>query len=255
MSNVDISIVITTVGRDSILRALSSIFQQRFIGNIQVIIALDMDLYGKYIIYKKVINDTCPSNINLTWIELGYSTSIKHGGIHSCKFGGSLRTIMSFMARSKYVMYLDDDDWLAVDHIKDILNSIENRYWSYAYCYYADGNNDLPLCIDKIESVGVNKGIYKEKFGGFVRPSGMLVNKLLVSEYLYLWADSPYESGDGEDRLIFDKLRYLEHACTGNPTVYYSLDPKDANHNLRLNYMKSQGVNFNTDYKQQSVRD
>jgi hypothetical protein len=202
----------------------------------------------------KELNGTRPANTSLTWLDVGYSTSMRHGGVHSCFFSGSLRSALTFLADAEIVVYLDDDDWLHEDHIAQIMAAIEGKKWAYAYSVFADGNSGTPLCADEIESVGVNKGVYAEKFGGFVRPSGMAINKLKLMHLIHLWSISPYPKGHGVDRLVFDRLRHEEHGCTGNATVFYVIDPRDTMHPVRLEFMKSKGVDYIVPEKTGSVR-
>jgi hypothetical protein len=250
----DLSIVICTVCRESLLRTISSIYAQTHKGPIQVLIGVDIDAFGHEGQLQQVIIDECPAHIQINWVSLGYSTSTRHGGVHSCFYGGSLRTSLSFMANSKYVMYLDDDDWLAPNHCADILEVIVKKKWAFSYSIYSDGNTSKGICIDSFESVGVDKGIYAQRFGGFVRPSGLTLDKTQVPELLHLWSSSPFPSGDGEDRLIFDHLRKMEHACTEKASVYCALDPKDGMHDKRMKFIKAQGIDYICVAKTESSR-
>lgn len=252
----DLAIVICTVCRETLLRAVASIFAQSYTGTIQILIGIDVDLYGTKNFLQQAIFNECPDNIQINWIDVGYSTSIRHGGVHSCHFGGSLRTSLSFLANSKYVMYLDDDDWLAPSHCHDMLNVIQGKKWAYSYSIYADGNISKGICNDEIESVGVEKGIYRQKFDGFVRPSGLTINKEELGHILHLWSNSPYTTGDGEDRLIFEQLKKYkdESACTEKATVYYSLDSQDQMHQYRVNFIRSKGIEHTFECKKESVR-
>ena len=250
----DISVVIPTVGRSSLMRAVASIFKQDFAGNIQILIGLDRDVYGHAGDIKALLLATCPPNRFLTWIDPGYSTSRRHGGVHSCHFGGSLRVALSFLAQSRYVMYLDDDDWIAENHCSDMMKAIQDKKWAYARCFYADGNLGVPICEDQIESVGVNGGIYSAEFGGFVRPSGLMLDKLAMPYILHLWAESPYPAGDGEDRSMFHQLKHLAHGFSGRASVYYAMDPKDRMHAVRLAYIQQQGKSFGVAVKNDSIR-
>ena len=250
----DVAIVITTVCRDSLIRAVRSVYAQNYAGRVQVLVGVDDDPKKRSERLYKELNDLRPPKVKLTWLDVGYSTSRRHGGVHDCFFGGGLRSALTFLANAEIVVYLDDDDWLHEDHLTQVLKAIEGKKWAFAYSIYCDGNTATPLCTDEIESVGVNRGVFKDKFGGFVRPSGMAINKLQLLHLVHLWSCSPFKTGDGEDRLMFDRLRGEEHGCTGNPTVYYALDPKDGMHATRLAFMKSKGVEFTATQKTGSVR-
>lgn len=236
------------------MRAVQSIFHQTFEGTIQILVGIDVDAYGRAQDMKAQFEANCPKNMFLTWIDLGYSTSKRHGGAHRCFYGGSLRTALSFLAQSEYVMYLDDDDWLGESHCADVLQAIQNKKWAHALCFFADGNSGEAICEDLLESVGVDAGIYQEDFGGFVRPSGLLINKIALANVLYIWSESNDLAGDGEDRLMFEQLRHIEHGCTGRASVYYALDPKDSMHAARVQYIQQQGASYISAAKMESFR-
>jgi len=250
----DLSIVIPTVGRSSLLRAVQSVFRQTFPGTIQILIGMDADLYGEGARLREILTSSCPDNRFISWIDMGYSTSRRHGGVHRCHFGGALRTALSFLAQSAYVMYLDDDDWLAEPHCAEVMAVIGQDSWAFALSFYADGNLGEAICEDLLESVGVYRGLYKDDFGGFVRPSGLLLNKLQLPHLLHLWSESPLPSGDGEDRLVFNQLRDLPHGFTGRASVYYALDPNDRMHAARLAFMQGQGKTFPSLTKHERAR-
>ncbi|WP_048736423.1 hypothetical protein [Necropsobacter massiliensis] len=250
----DIAVVVPTVCRRSLLRAVTSIYRQDFSGRIQILVGVDKDLTGKSAELRRTLEKQLPQNCSLLWFEPGYSTSVRHGGVHKCTFGGALRTVLSFAADSPLVMYLDDDDWLAPQHCRLIVQAIADKSWAFSYCIYANGNQGTGLCPDYLESVGPDKGFFAAQ-GGFVRPSGMLVNKIKTADILHLWADSPNENGDGEDRLIFEKLRHKPYGETSVATVYYALDPRDGMHQQRLDYIARQGMMFNEVDKVGSVRE
>ena len=200
-----------------------------------------MDLEGKVAEYQHLLAQECPEHIQLTWLNLGYSTSKRHGGVHDCYFGGSLRSALTLLANSPLVCYLDDDDWLLHNHVSlmvQVFQQLPNIAWAYPLSYYADGATGEVLCLDEIESVGVNKGFYKANSGGFVRPSGLTINKLKTLPFIHCLSQSLTKEGDGEDRVFFDKLKTLEYAFLNAGTVCYTLDPKDAMHSLRMKYIQ-----------------
>lgn len=51
-------------------------------------------------------------------------------------------------------------------------------------------------------------------------------------------------AGDAEDRLVFAELKSRPHGTAGTATVYYSPDPKDALHGVRLQFLQSRGVDW-----------
>jgi hypothetical protein len=249
----DISVVLITVCRESLYRAIRSVFNQDFEGTIHLLVGADVEIFGNFTEIMNELMRECPPRITLTGISLGYSTSARHGGVHSSWYGGSLRTALSFLSSSELVTYLDDDDWYEPQHLSLLHKAIQNHAWAFTLSNYADPNSDHILGIDTIESVGPNKGIYTDKFGGFVRPSAMLLNKIKLSHILHLWSIAPYPSGDGEDRLIFKELlKCLDYGETGIPTVNCSIDPADVNHKYRMQSILNPLIEFRSKF--QSLR-
>ena len=239
----DVSVVLVTICRKSLYRAVRSVFGQDFEGTIHLLVGADVEMFGDFNEIMGELLPECPPNITLTGISLGYSTSSRHGGVHSSWYGGSLRTALSFLSTSELVAYLDDDDWYEPQHLRLLCVAIQNKDWAFSLSNYADPNTDAILGVDTLESLGPNKGVYKNSFGGFVRPSALMVNKIKLSHILHLWSISPFPSGDGEDRLVFKELlKHRRYGQTGVPTVNCSLDPADGLHARRMESLAGQST-------------
>lgn len=249
-----VAVVIATTCRLSLLRAVRSVFAQRLDGRIQVLVGVDCDPHGRRDALLAQLVAECPAHVTLSLIDMGYSTSRRHGGPHASFYGGALRSALTLLADSRVVVYLDDDDWLKEDHCAAVLGAIAGNKWAFSYSVYADGDTGRELCVDEIESVGVGRGIYAERFGGFVRPSGLAIDKLQLLHLVHLWSCAAFASGDGEDRLVFERLRGEPHGCTGAATVCVALDPNDAMHALRLDFMRARGVDCALTAKRESSR-
>lgn len=249
-----IAVVIVTTCRLSLERAVRSVYRQRIEGKVQILIGVDCDPNGRLESLLAGLAPACPTHVTLSLIHLGYSTSRRHGGVHASFYGGSLRSALTLLADSRVVVYLDDDDWLKDDHCARVLAAIEGKKWAFAYSIYADGNTGQEFCVDEIESVGVGRGIYAERFGGFVRPSGLAIDKLQLLHVVHLWSCAAFAGGDGEDRLVFEQLRGEPHGCTGEASVCVALDPNDALHASRVAFMRTRGVAYHGAAKLESSR-
>jgi len=252
-----IAVVLLTTCRASMVRAVRSVYLQQFDGDpqhIHLLIGVDCDPHRQLDELMAILAPERPPHVTISIINPGYSTSRRHGGVHTSHYGGSLRSVLTLLADSEIVTYLDDDDWFKENHCARILHAIEGKKWAYTYSIYADGNTAQELCVDEIESVGVGRGIYAQKFGGFVRPTGLAINKMELLHLVHLWSCSPFASGDGEDRLVFDKLRTEPYGCTDVATVCCSLDPKDGNHELRMQFIRSRGIDYQVGVKVDSTR-
>jgi len=218
----DAAVVIPTVLRPSLLRAVRSVFRQEGVGRIQVLIGIDRRLGDNNVLDR--LADECPVHVGLTVFDPGYSTSARHGGPYPCFYGGALRTILSYAANSRHIAYLDDDDWWARDHLAALLQAIAGKDWAFSYRWFVDHDTGWPICRDEWDAVGPGRGINQERFGGFVNPSSLMLDKLECHFTLPCWSLGPFDGGTGEDRVVFDQLlKRPRWAASGRYSSYFDL--------------------------------
>ena len=235
----DVAIIIPTIMRPELEKTLDSIFKQDFNGRIQILIGVDKSKKDRNNLLK--LFSTQPDNCITTILDLGYSTSIRHGGLRKAADGGSLRTILSYMANSRYIAYLDDDNWWGKNHLSSLLKSIKGVDWTYSLRWYVDARTKNPQCIDKWESTGVNSGVFKKKFGGWVDPNCLLIDSIKCEPVLrnWLYPLKGDKKGMSADRNIFNALsKSYKFNTTNQATCYYIINPKDLMHIKRLNWIK-----------------
>jgi hypothetical protein len=231
----DAAIVIATIMRPSLAQALRSIFQQSFRGRTQIVLSVDK-VVGDRGLLDAVLQERPPHQA-VTLLDFGYSTARRNGGLYPGRSGGALRTIMSYVANSRHVAYIDDDNWLAPRHIETLLAAIQGKEWAYSLRWYAEEHTGRTLCVDEWESVGPDRGVYAAGFGGFVDPSCIMIDKLACEPALRLWS-VPFLLRDGTyapaDRSFFDEIRHRPHRCTGEATSFYTIQTSDPNHAERM---------------------
>ncbi len=223
-----------TILRPSLVRTLKSIFAQDFPGRIQILLGID---------FKKndpaVIDDACrqiPSHCAVCVFDLGYSTSTRHGGLHPAADGGALRTIMSYAANSRYIAYLDDDNWWAPQHLSSLRRAIEGFHWAFSFRWFVDPDSGKPLCIDEWESAGPGSGVFRRSLGGFVDPNCLMIDKLACEPVLRWWTIPVRgdKAGLTQDRNVFHLLKkHFAVGWTGKATCYYEMDVNDPLNEMR----------------------
>lgn len=124
------AVVIPTVLRASLTRAVRSVFRQNVQGRLQILLGIDRT-DGDFGILSQLATE-CPNHCALTTLNLGYSTSIRNGSLYPAQTGGSLRTTLSFAANSRFVAYLDDDNWWDEDHLSSLLAEIQGNHWAFS---------------------------------------------------------------------------------------------------------------------------
>ena len=230
----DVSVVMPSIGRRELLKALGSIFEQN-VNRIQVLIGIDKPDNDLSFLNLFLVN--CPKNVTVNVIYPGYSTSIRHGGITKARDGGALRSFLTQAANSKYIAYLDDDNWWSKNHLEDLLLAIKNKAWAFSLRYFVYPLPETRMVLDQWESVGPGKGVFLKNFGGFVDPNTLMIDKTLCWECVSLWnfplGNDP--QGMSADRNIFNYLKgHSEPGETGKGTVFYRITPGDSNHQNRM---------------------
>jgi hypothetical protein len=219
-----VAVIIPTTLRPSLLRAARSVFRQDLGERFQLLIGIDAALGEPAVL--EAVKAECPPHVTLTVLDLGYSTSVRHGGFYPNSFSGSLRTILSYAADSQYVTYLDDDDWWEPDHLSSLLEAVDGRDWAFSYRWLVDRETGWTICRDEWDSIGPWRGINKDRFGGFCCPSTLIMNKNSCHFIFPHWSLAAFADGGGEDRLVFDEIKDANWASTGKYSCFYEMSVK-----------------------------
>ena len=215
----DVAVVMPTVVRPTIAQAMRSVFAQQFPGRIQILVGIDR-WEGPRALLEQLVAE-CPTHVAVTIVDLGYSTSIRHGGLYPSSFGGALKTILSYAANSRYVTYLDDDNWYAPTHLASLRSAIAGKDWAFSLRNFVDAATSEPLCPDTWESLGPGRGVYAKAQGGFVDTNCYLIDKLACPDVFLEWANTRYEGGTGGDRQILQRLLGRPVGTNDAHSVFY----------------------------------
>ena len=211
----DVAVVMPSVLRPSIAAALDSIFAQRFPGRIQVLIGLDRDGAAPPPDLSAV-EAACadiPDHCAVQLLYPGYSTSVRHGGLSAARDGGTLRTVLTHLANAPCVAYLDDDNSWTPDHLVLLRRTIAETGADYAFSrrWFVHHATGQKVAIDAWESVGPDAGVFAGRFGGFVDPNTLMIDRERCREAIVAWT-TPLP-GDPKamsaDRMVFQRLRTL----------------------------------------------
>jgi hypothetical protein len=215
----DIAVVMTTVVRHTIQQAIRSVFSQQFEGRIQILVGIDKWVGERALL--EALNAERPSHVAITIVDLGYSTSRRHGGLFPSHYGGALKTILSYAANSRYVAYLDDDNWYAPDHVATMLKAVAGKAWAFSLRHFVDRRSGEYLCPDTWESMGPGRGIYAEAQGGFVDTNCYLLDTQACYDVFPEWAMTRFDWGTGGDSQVLRRLADRPWGSNDAPTVFY----------------------------------
>jgi hypothetical protein len=237
----DVAVIIATIVRPTLAQAMRSVYAQRFDGRVQLLLGVDQ-WTGERALVEQVARG-CPSHMAVTVMDLGYSTSQRHGGLYPSSFGGALRTILSYAANSRHITYLDDDNWVAPDHLASLRAAVQGKDWAFALRVLVDDASSEELCVDRWESVGPGRGVFRVAQGGFVDANCYLIDKLACHDAFTAWAVPPFKGGTGGDRKLFQKVRERPWGATNVASVYYRVRLPQQ-HTYTLWQMKCAGVDL-----------
>ena len=234
----DVAVVIPTILRPEIAEALASVFAQEFQGRIHVLVGIDVARGDP-----GLVEAACaarPAHCVVQLFDPGYSTSVRHGGLCSAQDGGVLRTVLSHLANSPLIAYLDDDNWWHPAHLRLLVEAIRGRDYAYNLRWFVHPRTGRIVARDDWESVGQGRGVYATSLGGFIDPNCLMLDKRRCSDVLNAWmqplAHDPV--GMSADRMVFQHLsRHYTGAGTNLPTVYYRMNPNDSMHGERMKAM------------------
>jgi len=216
---------------------LHSIFEQRFTDRIQILIGVDV-AKGERAALDEAIRQR-PPHISVLVLELPYSTSERHGGIHPAMDGGALRSILTLAANSRYVAYLDDDNTMMPNHIAVLHAAIQENAWVGASRMLVDTTTGVDVCIDEWHSVGAERGAFIDR-GGFVDPSCLMIDKVQLAFALHKWSETRgMLLGRASDRMFFQAIHQKKHQIISVPTIRYVM--RERNKLWRLIWAKHSG--------------
>lgn len=232
----DFAVVMPTILNRTIGDAISSVFAQKFHGRIQLLIGIDSP-NGDLSVIEQVCGKIPPHHAVQVFYP-GYSTSRRHGGLHYAWDGGALRTILSYSANSRYISYLDDDNWYADNHLSSLYEALQGHDWAYSLRWFVHPASRRPICEDRWEAVGpVPQGTEVDAHG-WVDPNCLAIDKVACEAVLRWWSipqrNTTYAMD--ADRNMFRILRTeFRGRGTGQATVFYTLTESDQfRHPFRL---------------------
>ena len=134
-------------------------------------------------------------------------------------YGHRIYAAFTHLVNSKYVLYLDQDNWMDKDHITECVYQIEERdlHWSYSLRKICDVDGNF-VCQDNCESLGkwpVFSGDYKH-----VDTNCYCIKTEVATKVASIW-----HGGWGQDRAFFNVLSsaFNKFECTGRHTLNYRL--------------------------------
>ena len=147
------SIITPTIGNDKLKAVLTSINRQIY-NNIEHLIVIDGEKYWEKV--DKILEEVKPhENIKRYVFKFPYSTGKDN------YYGHKIFASISQIVNGNYVIFLDDDNTIQPDHVKnyyDLINK-EKYEWLYSLRNIVDKDDNF-ICVDGCESLGYISNIF-----------------------------------------------------------------------------------------------
>lgn len=219
-------IVITpTIGSQKLLKAIESIHNQTY-KNIQHLIVVDGPEY--YDDAVEVLGDMSNDMWkNVILMTNPFNTGRKNGVAY---YGHRIYAGYMHLINSKYVSFLDEDNWFEPDHIETLVDAIQqdpDTYFSYSLRKIFDVDCNF-LMEDNCESLGhlgpvwpsVSNIVESNVAPSFlVDTSSYLLDVEKCKEFTHL-----FHYSWGGDRKFYASMSRYRHRCNKKHTLCYRLD-------------------------------
>ena len=201
------TVIIPTTGSPELMNAIESVLKQNYT-NITCYVVVDGEQnYGKSSVIlsefgKKVNSALLPINVGAN----GF-------------YGHRVYAAFTHLVNSKYVLYLDQDCWFDVNHVKTCIDTIEKNDLDWSYSLRAITNKDgMNIGLDNCESLGkwpLFSGDYHH----------IDTNCYCLKTEVAIKLSQIWHGGWGQDRVWFQALSqyFPKFDVTGKYTVNYRL--------------------------------
>jgi len=134
-------------------------------------------------------------------------------------YGHRVYAAFTHLIDTKYVMWLDQDNWLYENHVKSCIDTIEatNLDWCYSLRQIHNKTGDF-VCFDDCESLG--------KWQTYHGIHHIDTNSYCVKTEVAIKLATAWHGGWGQDRVFLATIaqHFPKWDCTGNYTVHYRVD-------------------------------
>lgn len=134
-------------------------------------------------------------------------------------YGHRVYAAFTHLVDTDYVMYLDQDNWLAMSHVQLCIDTIERRNLDWCYSLRQIHNKDGKfVCFDDCESLG--------KWQTYHGINHIDTNSYCVRTKVAISLASAWHGGWGQDRVFLQAItqHYPKWDCTNEYTAHYRVD-------------------------------
>jgi hypothetical protein len=203
------TVIIPTTGSPEVFQAIESVLAQT--APTQCYVVLDgKDNFTSFA--TKVIEKKLDTNPNVKFCTL--PVNVGADGF----YGHRVYAAFTHLINTKYVLYLDQDNWFDGDHVQRCLEKIEgsNLDWVYSLRKIISKDGEY-ICNDDCESLG--------KWKCYQNYNHVDTNSYCIKTDIAVRLASVWHGKWGQDRVFYETLstHFVNYECTGEYTCNYRL--------------------------------
>ena len=205
-----VTVITPTIGKHTLGQAIQSVQDQTY-KNINHLIVIDGPGYENEA--KKYI----PSNRNITVTTTPFNTG--GGGFYGHRIYAAYPHLLS----TDYILFLDEDNWWDKNHVKSLIDMIEDKNLDWAYSLRKVYSNNNYLDDDCCESIGKYPiwFTWPAKLQYLIATSSYCFTRAFITRVCHIW-----HWGWGGDRRFFMIIKDtpgMKYETTGLHTLNYNL--------------------------------
>lgn len=201
------TVIIPITGAPESKEAIMSVINQSYPTTCYVVV----DGEKFYDRSKEILKPFDPDNVKVCYLPLNVGAN----GF----YGHRVYAAFTHLINTKYVLYLDQDNWLEPNHVEECVNTIESENLDWCYSLRNIYTKDSKfVCEDNCESLG--------KWNTFDGRSHVDTNAYCLKSEIAIRLASVWHGGWGQDRVFYNAIKqYLpNYGCSGKYTVNYRVD-------------------------------
>jgi len=205
------TVIIPTTGAAPVHESIKSVLEQTYDTKCYIVcdgpefvyaVKNHIKQFEKHPNYKKIIFCGLPINVGAK----GF-------------YGHRVYAAFTHLVDTEYVMYLDQDNWLAPNHVQTCVDIIEKRNLDWCYSLRQVHNKDGDfICNDDCESLG--------KWQTYHGINHIDTNSYCLKTSIAVKLASAWHGGWGQDRVFLSAVTqyFPKWDCTNEYTTHYRVD-------------------------------
>ena len=201
------TVIIPTTGSPEVKQAIESVINQSHPTTCYVVV----DGEKFYDRSKEILKSFDPNIVKVCYLPLNVGAN----GF----YGHRVYAAFTHLINTKYVLYLDQDNWLEPNHVEECVKTIESENLDWCYSLRNIYNKDSKfVCQDNCESLG--------KWNTFEGRDHIDTNVYCLKSEIAIRLSSVWHGGWGQDRVFYSAIKqhFTKYNCSGKYTVNYRVD-------------------------------